>query len=160
MKTITFQHESKIEAEGKHTNGNSIPVVCLDTGAVYTSMSDVAEKEGVSVTSVTYALKSPEHTLKGKRFCRLSQVTQYLSEITQNIRIMEEKAKAYDEILAEQNAIIKAEEERKQAIVKAEEKLARRQEIARKCEERLHQAHDNVAEAERELRELIGDDAQ
>ena len=160
MRKILIHDKSEIEAEGKHANGNAIPIICLDTGEVFTSMTDAAEKNGVTVGAMSFALKGTEHTCKGKRYCRISEATQYLSEITQNIRTMEEKAKAYDEILAEKNAIVKAEEERLQTITKAKEKLARRKEIAYKCDERLRQAQERVAEAERELRELIGDDAQ
>lgn len=154
MRKILIHDKSEIEAEGRHVNGNSVPIICLDTGEVFTSMTDAADKNGVTVGAMSFALKSTEHTCKGKHYCRISEVTQYLSAITQNIRSMEEKAKAYDTIVAEQNAKIRAEELRQEKLAKANEKLAHRRVMLERIEEQARQMKVRIAETEREIAEL------
>lgn len=40
--TVKIQNSSEIKAEGIHRNANAKPVICLDTGEVFASVTDAA----------------------------------------------------------------------------------------------------------------------
>jgi hypothetical protein len=94
---ITLQKTSEMTAVGKSTNGNRKPVFCLTTGEVFASAMDAANSVGVRSSTMSYALSDPSHTCKGKRFCFVADIVQYLDEMAENIR----KAKEYDKLVAQ-----------------------------------------------------------
>lgn len=97
---ITVHNKSEITAQGVPRNRNAKPVICLDTGEVFTSARDAAESAGAHPSTICWALTERQNTCKGKRYCYLSKVTEHLDELTTNIQAMSEKAKKYDELIA------------------------------------------------------------
>lgn len=135
--TINIQNESNIKAEGKLSGGNCKPVVCLDTGDVYTSCMDAAEAVGVHFTAMSAHLRGKTRTVHGKRYMYLSRVSEGLDIIVTRLRetaAVEEDAKKWQAYQAEQEAIRKAEEKRIEEERKAEEK--RQAEIAKLMKKR------------------------
>lgn len=161
MTNITIQHSSEINANGQKRNGNATPVICITTGEIFTSVTDAATHFSVTEANISHILNGRQKTCKGMRFCRIADITEYLNEISANMRERETKVQAYDAIIAEQNAQRAAEEARQKAIeehqakvAKANEKLVRRREIVARIEEELRRAQERVAETESELNAL------
>ena len=98
--TVTIQHESEIKAQGIHRNKNAKPVICLDTGEVFTSATDAAEAAGAHLSTMVWNLTERQKACKGKRYCYLSKLTEHLDEFTNNMQTLSEKAKKYDELIA------------------------------------------------------------
>lgn len=116
MKNITITKQADAKAIGTRSNGNCKPVICITTGAIYASATDAAEKLGVSQSVLSLAASGKLRTCKGKRYCYVSQVMQYLDEICENTRVREEKVAAYDKIVTN--------EKRKQELCVRKAKLA------------------------------------
>ena len=176
MKKITIQNEATIKASGKLSTGRCKPIVCIETGEVFTSMTDAAETYGVHIVNISNTVRGVQRTCKGKHFCYLSQSLEHLDPIMERLRnasAMEEDARRWREYQAEQEAIRIAEERRIEEERKAEErkqaeieKLQNRylnlidklNEINAKCEATLR----DIAEVENSLRALgvtVKDDA-
>ena len=174
MKNITIKEAAKIDAKGNLTSRKCKPVICIDTGEVYTSATDAAQANGTTVFGISQTCLGKTKTAKGKRFCYVQDFPEHLADITARISSMnkgyeemEAKAKAYDAILAEQEAKAKAaEDERKakekaeadhaKAITKATEKLARCRALYERKENELDEAYQRMKAAERELEALNG----
>ena len=108
---IKLQSDSKVNAVGEHFNGNAKPVYCISTGEIFASVTDAAKAIGSSTNNLSAHLTGVTSHCKGKRLCYLSKVTEHLTEIASEFRIRNEKVKAYDKMIAEQEAIRKANEE-------------------------------------------------
>ena len=109
--TLKLQNEANILSEGKKRTGNAKPVICIETGEVYNSVTDAAEKNGTRVDYMSSHLRSKTKTLHKKHFIYMSKATENLDTLTTHIREMnknyaelEFKAKAYDAWMAEQQA--------------------------------------------------------
>ena len=102
MKNITITKPSTAQAIGQRSHGGCKPVMCITTGAIYASASDAAEELGVSLSVLCLAARGSIRTCKGKRWCYVSQVMQYLDEICENTRVREEKVAAYDKIVGKE----------------------------------------------------------
>lgn len=102
--TINIKRAANVNAVGKHLNGNSKPVFCITDGAVYASVTDAAEKNGVSPCNMSAAVTGKVKTCKGKRYCFISDVMEHLDEISENLKIRNAKVASYDAIIAEQTA--------------------------------------------------------
>lgn len=108
--TINIKRAANVTAVGRHTNGNSKPVFCITDGAVYASVSDAAEKTGSTQSTMSAAVTGKIKTCKGKRYCFISNVMEHLDEISENLKIRNEKVASYDAMIAEQNAKKEAQE--------------------------------------------------
>ena len=108
METVKVQGESEMKALGHHTAKNAKPVFCISTGEVFTSVYDAAESVGASNSSMSWALTQRMKTCKGKRWCFISEIPEHLEEIANNMRAREIKVKEYDKIIAEREAVNKA----------------------------------------------------
>lgn len=150
MTNITIQQRSEINAQGQKRNANATPVMCIDTGEIFASTIDAAKHLGVTESNVSHVLCGRQNTCKGKRFCRVSDITAHLEEISANMRERENKVQAYNTIMAERQA----KAERQNQIAKLTEKLERRKEICKRIENELHAAQERVTEAENELNAL------
>lgn len=167
-KTINIQNEATIKAEGKLNSRHCKPVICLETGEVFSSVTDAAEAIGCAPNNLSIHLTGKLRAIKGKHFCYLSRVNESLDAIVTRLRetaAVEEDAKKWQAYQAEQEAIRaaaekRAEEERKareellDQISKAEAKVARRTEIRDRKIEEARFASERLMEAERELEEL------
>ena len=125
MKKINIQREANIKAEGKLSGGNCKPVVCLNTGDVYTSCMDAAEAVGVHISAMSAHLRGKTRTVHGKKYMYLSSVAEGLDVIVTRLRetsAVEEDARKWREYQEEQEVIRKAEAKRLEEERKAEEK--------------------------------------
>lgn len=163
MRNITIKEAATINAKGKLNSRKCKPVICIDTGEVYTSATDAAQANGTTVYGVSTACLGKTKTANGKRFCYVQDFPEHLADITSRISAMNkgytemmEKAKAYDAMIAEQKAKEKEAEAHEKAITKAKEKLERRKAIYARKETELDEAYQHVKEAERELEALTG----
>ena len=134
MTNITIHNKTEVKAQGKHTNKNSKPVLCINTGEIFVSVLDAAEKAGVTASSMSRAVTGSRGkiTCKGKRYCFISDVMSHLDEISHHINEREEKANAWDAKIAEEKAAREAEEARQREmsltealITKLEEKMSK-----------------------------------
>lgn len=171
MKTIIINNKSTIKAEGNLTSKNCKPVICIDTGEVFTSSKDAAEKAGVHYSAMSACCIGKVKTVKGKRYCYMNRVAESLDDITsrlRNLAELEAKAKAWDALQAKEEAARKAEEdriaaerkaeaERLAAIEKAEKKIARHQAAYEKFHQEAVEAFLKLREAQRELSQLTGE---
>ena len=159
MTTLNIHNETTIKAKGTHTMRNNKPVICVDTGEVFASITDAAEHLGVRSTNISKVVTGVYKTCKGMRFCLLSRATENLDILTGQIRTLNadaEDARKWREYQAEQEAIRKAEEDRIRAeqerLAAIERAKAERAERKRKLEERLERRKRIIERQEAELR--------
>lgn len=172
MKTIIINEKATIKATGALTTGHCKPVICIETGDVYTSVTDAAEAIHTSITNMSSHLCGKSKSIKGKHFCYLAKVNESLDAITTRLREtseMEAKAKMWDAMIAEQEAARKAEEKRIEAERKAEEKrkaeIAKLEERERIMNEKYMKRYaeaislfEQLSEVRRELRDIKGEE--
>lgn len=163
--TINIQNEANINAEGKLSSGHCKPVICIDNGMVFTSITDAIEYADCHFTHMYRHLKGDVRHVKGKHFCYLSRVNESLDAIVTRLRetaAVEDAAKKWIAYEAEQEAIRIAEakraeeariakEKHDEAITKAKDKIARRQAIRDRIAAQLAEADQKLMEAEKEL---------
>jgi predicted RNase H-like nuclease (RuvC/YqgF family) len=171
MAIINIQNETNINAKGVRTCGVNKPVICIETGEIFASVTDAAEHFGTSIYNLSNAARGVQKTARGKRFCFVSRATENLEALTNQISKLNadaEDARRWREYQAEQERIrreeeerIRAEQERIAAIErerqqreerrrKAEEKMERRQRIVERLEAELRTARERYTEAENE----------
>lgn len=171
--TINIQNEANIKAEGKLNCHRCKPVICIDTGEVFTSCADAAEHAGVHISTISACCIGKIRTANGKRYCYLSRVTESLDSIVTRLRetaAVEEAAKKWMAYEAEQEAIRaaeakrieearKAEEKRQAEIAKADAKVERCQTIRDRIAAQLAEAERNLMTAQME-REALDDEEE
>ena len=156
-KTINMQHEANIQAEGKQNDRKCKHVICLETGEVFSSMTDAAEYTEVTTATMSNHLTGRYRSVKGKHYCYLSRVSESLDTILARLRetaAIEEDAKRWKAYEAEQEAKRIAEQKRQEAIAKAKEKVARAQGIHDTLAAKYREALNTLAQAQRELEAL------
>ena len=170
--TINIQNEANIKAEGKRNCHRCKPIICVETGEVFSSMTDAAERLGCTESAVSAHLCGKMRSVKGKHFCYLSRVAESLDVIVTRLRetaAVEEDAKRWQAYQAEQEAIRKAEEKRLEEARKAEEKrrmelekaqakVAKLTESCASLEEQWHAKIAELVEAEKALEALVGNE--
>lgn len=123
MSTIIIHEQATASAKGIKNNKHCKPVLCIDTGEIFSSVFDAAEHFGVSACNVSMACNGKLKTSSGKRFCFVAKTSENIDAIVERIKANDDivaKAAAYDAWLAEQQA--KANE-----IAEVEEEMARYQ---------------------------------
>lgn len=156
-KTINMQHEANIQAEGKLSGRKCKPVICLETGEVFSSMTDAAEYTEVTTATMSNHLTGRYRSVKGKHYCYLSRVSESLDTILARLRetaAIEEDAKKWKAYEAEQEAKRIAEQKRQEAIAKAKGKVARAKGIHDTLAAKYREALNTLAQAQRELEAL------
>jgi DNA repair ATPase RecN len=162
MKKINIQHEANIDAQGSLNSKHCKPVICLETGDVYSSATDAAEAVGVSLGSMSGHLTGKNKSVKGKHYCYLSRVSESLNSIVTRLREaseMEVKAKMWDEMIAAQEEARKEKERRASAIAKAEAKVAKYAADCAKYQEKFNESMNALDNANKELEALLDADA-
>ena len=129
---LTINNKSEINAQGKLTGKRCKPVICIDTGEVYSSATDAAEMNDSNIWSVSCVCLGKNKKANGKRFCYLEDVSEHLDELTERVREMhstyadlEAKAAEYDKLMARKRLIAKTEsdlEATRQKITELKEK--------------------------------------
>ena len=170
--TINIQNEANINAKGKFNSRHCKPVICLETGEVFSSVADAAEAIGCVANNLSTHLTGKLRSVKGKHFCYLSRVNESLDVIITRLRetaAVEEDAKRWQAYQAEQEAIRQEEERRAAEARKAEEKRIAELEKARakvakltascaNLEEQWHAKMAELLEAEKALEALVGNE--
>ena len=177
--TINIQNEANIKAEGKLNSGHCKPVICIDNGMVFTSITDAIEYADCHFTHMYRHLKGEARHVKGKHYCYLSRVNESLDAIVTRLRetaAVEAAAKKWMAYEAEQEAIRiaeakrleeerkaeekrlederKAKEKHEADVAKAKDKIARRQAIRDRIAAQLAEAEQKLMKAEKELEAL------
>lgn len=161
MKTLTINEKATINANGNFNSAHCKPVICIDTGDVYTSVTDAAEHVGCHYTAMISHLKGKLRTCKGKHFCYLSKTNESLDSIVTRLReasAMEEDARKWRELQAEQEAARKAEEKRLAAIAKVEQDVEKFKTSCDYLYQKYLAAVEKCNQAQRELAVLKGDE--
>ena len=156
-KTINMQHEANIQAEGKLNSKHCKPIICIETGEVFSSVTDAAECAEVTMAMMSGHLGGYYRSVKGKHYCYLSRVNESLNTILTRLRetsAIEEDAKKWKAYEAEQEIKRIAEQKRQDAIIKAKEKLEARKAICDRIEAQLTEAERLYMEAQVELAAL------
>lgn len=160
-KTINIQNEANIQAEGKLSGKRCEPVICLETGEVFSSMKDAAEKEELHPSGLTNYFAGNQRTFGGKHWCYLSRVNESLDAIVTRLREANADAEAahkWRAYEAEQEAKRIAKEKHDAAVAKAKEKVARCEEICDVLSEKYNDAMNNLRRAQMELEILENED--
>ena len=92
--TINIHNKSVANANGTHTRGNCKPIFCITTGEIYTSVTDAAEKTGVTISAISSVITGKTKVCNGKRFCYVAKMTEYIEEISDSIN---QKVSVYNE---------------------------------------------------------------
>ena len=161
-KTINMQHEANIQGEGKLNSKHCKPIICIETGEVFSSVTDAAECAEVTMTMMSGHLGGYYRSVKGKHYCYLSRVNESLNTILTRLRetsAVEEDAKKWRAYEAEQEVKRIAEQKRQDAINKAKEKVARAQGIHDTLAAKYREALNTLAQAQRELEALEKEEA-
>lgn len=146
-KTITITKKATVNAIGERTNGNTKPVLCLDTGMVYTSCIDAAKENNCAQSEVSMVCTGKRETVKGLRFCYLEDLAQHMDEIS--VALQKHSASLAEERHA--RMLAEAEEKRQEAIATAREKVNRKQEKFDRLSDRMTRLYESCNEASREL---------
>ena len=123
--TITITHEATASAQGKLSGARCKPVLCIDTGEIFSSVFDAAEHYGLTPSSLSMACNGKLKTSGGKRFCFISRTHEHIDDIVERIKANDEllaKAAAYDAMIADFR-------ERKEAIEAAEAEMEEQQRL-------------------------------
>ena len=170
MTKINIQNEANVNAVGTHVHHSSKPVICIETGEVFASLTDAAEAVGTSLSNMSSCLTGKSRRVKGKHYCYLSRATESLDAIVARLRetsALEEAGKKWMAYEAEQERIRKEEEARLEAERKAkeeyetkkrklEDKILRRRKVSDRMKQGWNDAISRQMEAEREYEELTG----
>ena len=143
-KNVTIQREAFITGEGKRTNGNCNAVLCIDTGEIFSSGVDAAEKFGVTQASMSRACRNKGSRTNGKRFCYVKDINEYVDSISNAIN----KANAYDILVARdatRKELIATVDQKREAVDIIEYKLC-------ELQKELEEAKRNLICAEHDLR--------
>ena len=163
MKNITIQNEATIKAEGKRNSKNCKPVICIETGEVFSSSADAAEKVGVHFSVMSAVCTGKIRTCKGMHFCYMNAALENLNAVMERLREatkLEEDAKKWRAQEAEKERIRLAKEKYESDLEKAKAKVARRTEICERLASELARAEQRKMEAEMELEALLDSNQQ
>lgn len=143
-KNITVQREAFITGEGKRTNGNCNAVLCIDTGEIFSSGTDAAEKFGTTPANMSRACRNKGSRTAGHRFCYVKDINEYVDSISNAIN----KANAYDILVARdatRKELIATVDQKRETVDIIEYKLC-------ELQKELEEAKRNLICAEHDLR--------
>ena len=96
---ITVSRPVIIKGKGKRSNGNTNAVLCITDGSIYTSCTDAANANNVTVGHMSTVCRGKGRSAKGKQYCYIKDIDMHLDEISDAIS----KKNAYQELLAKEN---------------------------------------------------------
>lgn len=158
MKKISINKEANINAEGKRNNKNCKPVICIETGEVFSSSADAAEKIGVHFSVMSAVCTGKIKTCKGKRYCYLNAALENLDAVMSRLReasAMEEDARKWREQEAKNEAIRLAKLKHEAEVAKVRERVAKLEENCKRLESKLTEEERCLMLAKVELAALI-----
>lgn len=158
MKKINIHNEATINADGKRNNKNCKPVICIETGEVFSSSADAAEKIGVHFSVMSAVCTGKIKTCKGKRYCYLNAALENLDAVMSRLReasAMEEDARKWREQEAAKEAARLAKLKHEAEIAKAREKIAKIEENCNRLESKLTEEERSLLFAKAELANLL-----
>lgn len=83
--TLQLSKDVKAIAIGEDRK-NAKPVLCIDTGLIYASLTDAAEDVGASVTALSSCLRGKTNSCKGMSWCFVKESANHIEDITGRIR--------------------------------------------------------------------------
>lgn len=83
--TLQVSKDAKAIAIGEDRK-NAKPVLCIDTGLIYASLTDAAEDVGVTVTALSRCLRGKTNSCKGMSWCFVKESANHIEDITGRIR--------------------------------------------------------------------------
>jgi chromosome segregation ATPase len=181
---INIHNESNINAIGEHNSAHCKPVVCLEDGTPYSSITDAAKAAGVSYQTMWGHLNGRLNSVKKKHydyldnvldnpdvmFKRLRQVSAVAAENAKIAADNAEDARKWREYQAQLAAVAaaeakrledarKAKEKHDAAVAKAEAKVNRIKASCERMEAKLQQAREKLTAAQNSLDELNGNES-
>lgn len=150
MTNVIINEKATIKAAGEKRTKACKPVICIDDGRVYTSVTDAAVINGITIDAISNCCNGKQRTAGGKRYYFVSRISSHLEELVSII----EKAAAYDAIKAEENAEREAREKYEADLAKAKATYERRQEIYLRATDKMIAAQERFIEAEEALRAI------
>ena len=96
---IVVSKPSIIKGKGKCNNGNTNAVMCISTGEIFTSCTDAANANNVTVGHMSTVCRGKGRSAKGKQYCYIKDIDTHLDEISDAIS----KKNAYQVLLAKEN---------------------------------------------------------
>lgn len=96
---ITVSRKAIIKGKGSCTNGNTNAVLCITDGSIYTSCTDAANANDVTVGHMSTVCRGKGRSAKGKQYCYIKDIDLHLDEISDAIS----KKNAYQVLLAKEN---------------------------------------------------------
>lgn len=144
MKKIIITGTSEMTAKGNRSNRRCKPVICIDTGVVYTSVSDAAEQNGVDQSAISMVCTGKSKFSKGKRYCFVSDMSEHYEDIAKHMRTMYE---TYAKVEQER----KAEEERQFTEKAKQERIERAKIKYNKACAQYNKARETFENARAEL---------
>lgn len=152
--TLHLNNGATVEAVGEKRNKNCKPIICDDTGEIYTSVSDAAAKNGVTLACMSAHLNGKHKKCKGKKFRYLTDRDDSLDAMASNLRrLNEENSSLIEDAMKWREYQAQQEAERK-AKAKYEQALARTKERIAKCEAKLEKEKKILATLCAELAQL------
>ena len=152
MKNINLQNPVELEAKGELNSKHCKPVLCIETGTIYTSATDAANAMGVNPSAISLVCIGKVKTCKGNHFC-------YLSKITENISAIAVQLQEVESLRADANAYRqqqKENEEKLDKIHKLEAELFRREELEHRAAIEYERRHAATEETRNKLNALKG----
>jgi hypothetical protein len=126
MNTIVTKTEVNLDTKPARTKAAK-PIFCITDGKIYASGLDAAKAIGVDPTCISHVCLGKLKTVKGKKYCFVSEMQARILDISNAMQDALKDANAY--------RAIKAEEERKAA-----------------CEKKKNELHNKITAREEQLR--------
>ena len=153
MSTITIHERATANAQGKKNSKRCKPVLCIDTGEIFSSVYDAAEHYGTTTGCVSQACNGKLKTSKGLRFCFIAKTSENIDAIVSRIKVNDEllaKAAAYDAMIAERQA-------KEKAIADAEAEMEKQQSLYLEYAAKANEAEQKFNAAAALLAELTSE---
>lgn len=157
MKKLTLHNQTTVSAEGSRSNGNCKAVLCLDTGEVFSSITDAAEKHNIAMCNISNVVRGVCRTAGGKRYCYLAKASEYIPEMAARLSefdSLKAKAAAYDAWQAQEAKRAKEEAKHNEKVARAQAKVDRRKTIRDNLLTELARAEARLVDAENDLNAL------